>query len=89
MRLGDCGNPAIDRLAHRGQMMSVWNQLEHRYPEIAKRTWDVFAARRDGRIRRMIESDPRAENIRKPFGPESDTEWDTLAALVLEIVNRK
>ncbi len=71
-------------LSHRGRMDSVWSRLEFKFPEVKRVGMSVWHARRDGSLRRVLTGDERFAPIRKPYGPETDEEWELLrdAALI-------
>lgn len=83
-----CGNRRIDALAQRGRLMSVWDRLAYRDARIAAAAEQVWIARKDGRIRRLVEREPRyaalLENAAR--GPQSDDEWALLADACLEAI---
>jgi hypothetical protein len=85
-----CGNRHIDGLALRGRLQSVWAQLEYRYPVIAAHAQDVWIARRNGVLRRLVEREQRYHALlaNQAIGPQSELEWDLLALATLEAIGR-
>jgi hypothetical protein len=75
-----CGNPRIDGLAHTRRLMDVWLLLERKFPEIKAKSYEVWLARRDGRIRRLVEKSPEYAALlaNAGVGPQSDAEWAML-----------
>lgn len=71
----DCGNTTIDNLAAVGSMLNVWTTLEGLYPLISGLSLSVWRARRDGTIRAAL----AGTDLDKPFGPETQDEWERLA----------
>ncbi len=76
-----CGNAHIDGLARRGRLMDVWAKLAHRYTDIAASAEAIWVARKDGRIRRLVERDARFQPLlnNAGIGPQTEAEWDLLA----------
>lgn len=64
--------------------MAVWDQLEYRFPSVKAHAEKVWHARRDGRVRWIIEHDARFAAIRDPDGPRNDAEWELLSVAALE-----
>jgi hypothetical protein len=83
-----CGNPRIDGLAVRGRLMSVWDRLLYREPTLRPHTEAIWAARKDGRIRRLVEREARYALLltNQQCGPRSDAEWSLLAQACLEAI---
>lgn len=73
-------------LTTRRRMEDVWFLLDRKYPDLRMRGDSVFHARRDGRIRLLIQNRPQYAPINKPFGPETDDDWDLLHTCVLEAI---
>lgn len=87
----DCGNRRIDGLARVGAMRSIWDRLEFKFPMVRAHAQDVWLARRDGRIRRLVESDARYSCLlASPVtGPRTDREWVLLAIAALSAIGRE
>lgn len=83
--LNACGNRHIDGLAQIGRLRSVWDHLAYRDERIAAYAESVWVARKDGRIRRLVEREDRYRPLLESAstGPLTDAEWDLLAEACL------
>lgn len=81
-----CGNQHIDGLAQRGRLQAIWQRLEHKFPELAPHSEEIWLARRDGRFRRFVEREPRFAPLMNQTGPETEAEWLLLRDAVLEVI---
>lgn len=86
-----CGNKRIDNLATTGRMRSIWDRLAHMFPMVAAHAEAIFVARKDGRIRRMIERDSRFSILldNPVDGPRNHAEWQLLAIAALSAINKE
>lgn len=86
----NCGNPRIDALATVGHMRSIWDRLAYLFPMVAAHAEEIWPARKDGRIRRMIERDGRFSCLlANPVeGPQNDAEWTLLAIAALTAIGK-
>jgi hypothetical protein len=68
--------------------MSVWDRLAYRDPRIAAQAEAIWIARKDGRIRRLVERTPRYKVLQDnaAIGPQSGDEWNLLAEACLEAI---
>lgn len=76
----DIGPGAVDQLAGRGGQTDVWHMLE-RFPLIKANSESIWFARRDGRVRQVVERD--RPDLATAFGPETREDWIALAQLCI------
>ena len=79
-----CGEAAIDNLAQCGAYGAVWHRLRLLFPRIQRWQLDVWLARREGNIRRVIEAEDRWRVLRRPEGPQNKQEWEMLGVCALQ-----
>ena len=85
-----CGNARIDGLAAAGRLRSVWDRLAYKQPAIAEHADSVWAARKSGAIRRMVERDARFTALldNQDIGPQTEAEWALLARATLAAIGK-
>jgi len=86
-----CGNVLIDGMAATGRLMSIWDRLGHKFPMVAAHAETIWIARKDGRIRNLVERDGRFGVLltSQDTGPQSDAEWELLAIAALTAIGRE